>query len=77
MKAVFCYLSILRAKQGEFRACRSLSPQAQARMAMLFDIPIPVLRGSKTLDDHLGHCAAGIHHAISHRGGLAFQPGRH
>jgi len=44
MKGAFCYLPILCAKQGEFRACSKLSPQAQARMAVLFDIPVPVLR---------------------------------
>ena len=33
-------------------------------MAVLFDIPVPVLAGSKTLDDYLGDCAAGVHQAI-------------
>jgi hypothetical protein len=52
MKGVFCYLPILRAKQGEFRACGKLSPQAKTRTAVLFDIPVPALRGGKTLDDY-------------------------
>jgi hypothetical protein len=30
-------------------------------MAMLFDIPIPVLHANKTLDKYLNNCAAGIH----------------
>jgi hypothetical protein len=57
----FCYLPILRAKQGEFRALGALSPLARSRLLPLFDVPIPVLRADQTMEAYLSECASGVH----------------
>jgi hypothetical protein len=41
MKAAFCYLPIIKARQGSFDAIRSISPIARSRLCPLFDIPRP------------------------------------
>jgi len=63
MRGVYCYLPVLRAKEGEFRAVRSLSPSARSRLVPLFDVPIPVLKDGKTLGGYLAERAEGIHSA--------------
>lgn len=63
MSADFCYLPILRAKQGEFEAVRALSPDARSRLVPLFDVPDPVPKDGPSLDDYLAKCAQGIHRA--------------
>lgn len=61
MRSAYCYLPILRAKEGEFHAVGSLSPAACSRLVPLFDIPIPVLRDGKTFEAYLLERAEGIH----------------
>jgi T4 beta protein len=41
MKGAYCYLPILKAREGSFSAIRSLSPAARSRLSPLFDIPKP------------------------------------
>lgn len=63
MSSDFCYLPILRAKQGEFEAVRALSPDARARLSPLFDVPDPVPGDGPSQDAYLAKCAQGIHQA--------------
>lgn len=63
MRGAYCYLPVLRAKKGEFRAVHSLSPSARSRLVPLFDVPVPVLRNGKTLESYLAERAKGIHSA--------------
>lgn len=61
MKRAFCYLPILRAKQGEFSAVQALSPDARSRLVPLFDLPVPLLGNGVKLEDYVTECANGIH----------------
>lgn len=64
MRATYCYLSILPARKGSFRAVDTLSPLARSRSIPLFDIPLPVLDKGKTLEGYLAERATGVHRAL-------------
>lgn len=59
--ASYCYLPILRARDGAFQAVSTLSPKARSRLTPIFDVPAPVLKEGKTLDDYLNKRVDGIH----------------
>lgn len=61
MRASYCYLPILPARSGAFRAIAQLSPDAVSRLNPMFDVPAPVLKDGKTLDAYLAERAQGIH----------------
>lgn len=61
MRASFCYLPILPARGGAFRAVALLSPIAVSRIGLMFNVPAPVLKNGKTLDTYLSKRAQGIH----------------
>ncbi len=60
MRASYCYLPILPARWGQFRAVSATSPLARSRMTPLFDVPAPVLKEGKTLEGYLDSRAEGI-----------------
>jgi hypothetical protein len=64
MRGSYCYLSILPARKGAFRAVDMLSPLARSRTAHLFDVPVPVLENGKTLDNYLEERADGVYRAL-------------
>ena len=61
MRASYCYLPILRARGGQFKAVAALSPEARSRLIPLFDVPAPVLKEGETLERYLEKRADGIH----------------
>ena len=61
MRGAYCYLPILTARDGAFRAVSTLSPLARSRLTPLFDVPAPVLKEGKTLDAYLTERANGMH----------------
>ena len=63
MRGTYCYLPILPARGGAFRAVSWLSPTARSRLIPMFDIPDPVLGQGETLESHLAKRAKGIHDA--------------
>lgn len=60
MRGAYCYLPILPARGGAFRAVGALSPLARSRLAPLFDIRSVVLKVGKSLDTYLNDRAKGI-----------------
>ena len=63
MRGTYCYLPILPARKGAFRAMDVLSPPARSRLTPLFDVPSPVLKGNETIEVYLAERAQGIHRA--------------
>ncbi len=61
VRASYCYLPILPARSGAFRAVAALSPDAVSRITPMFDVPVPVLKKGKTIDVYLTERAEGIH----------------
>ena len=53
MRGSYCYVPILPARYGAFRAVASLSPFARSRIAPMFDVPNIVLRANHTIDGYL------------------------
>ena len=53
MKAAYCYLPILPARWGQFRAVGRLSPTARSRLTPLFDVHVPVLKKGQKLETYL------------------------
>lgn len=60
MRGTYCYLPILPARGGAFRAVRSLSSSARSRLVPLFNIPAPTPKDEKALDVYLAGRAEGI-----------------
>ena len=63
MRGVYCYLPILPARGGAFRAVAKLSPLARSRLIPLFDVPLRVPKNNETLEDYLTKRVEGIHAA--------------
>lgn len=61
MRGAYCYLPILPARGGAFRAVAALSPDAQSRLTPFFNVPAPALKDGQTLDAYLAKRAEGIH----------------
>lgn len=61
MRASYCYLPVLPARSGAFRAVAALSPDAVSRITPMFDVPAPALKNGKTIDSYLIERAEGIH----------------
>jgi hypothetical protein len=61
MRGGYCYLPILPARGGAFRAVGAISPEARSRLAPLFNVPAPALKDGQTLDAYLAKRAEGIH----------------
>lgn len=61
MRGAFCYLPILPARGGAFRAVSWLSSDARSRLIPLFNIPAPTPMDAKALDASLAKRADGIH----------------
>lgn len=59
MCGAYCYLPILPARGGAFRAVSALSPDAQSRLTPLFSIPAPAPKDEKALEAYLARRAAG------------------
>jgi hypothetical protein len=59
MRGAYCYLPILRARGGHFRAVGALSPLARSRLTPLFDVPVP--KQGKKLESYLASRADRIH----------------
>lgn len=60
MRGTYCYMPILPARDGAFKAIEWLSAPACSRLTPLFDIPSPILR-KETLEQHLGGRASSIY----------------
>lgn len=60
MQGAYCYLPILPARDGAFRAVASLSSIARSRLTPLFYIPAPTPKDQSALDVYLAKCAQGI-----------------
>lgn len=60
MRGSYCYLPILPARFGAFRAVGALSPIARARLTPMFDVRSVVLKAGDTLDSYLMKRATGI-----------------
>ena len=54
MRGSFCYMPILPARYGAFRAVASLSPAGKSLIAPVFDVPNVVLKANQTIDGYLG-----------------------
>jgi hypothetical protein len=61
MRGSFCYMPVLPARFGAFRALAGLSPIAKSRTAPLFDIPNVLLTEGQTLDRYLARRVEGIY----------------
>lgn len=61
MRGAYCYLPILPARFGAFRAVGALSPVARSRLTPMFDVRTVVLKGNQTLHAYLADRARGIH----------------
>jgi len=61
MRDAYCYLPILPARGGHFRAVDALSSLARSRLIPFFDVPAPVLERAKTVESYLTSRADGIH----------------
>ena len=59
MRGTYCYLPILPARGGAFRAVSWLSPTARSRLIPMFDIPDPVLGKGEIVESHLAKRAKG------------------
>ncbi len=59
MQGAYCYLPILPARDGAFRAVASLSSIARSRLTPLFYIPAPTPKDQNALDVYLAKCAQG------------------
>ncbi|MBI2311600.1 MAG: hypothetical protein HYU77_03755 [Betaproteobacteria bacterium] len=55
MRGAYCYLPILPARGGAFRAVGSLSSDARSRMTPLFNIPAPAPKDKNALDAYLSY----------------------
>lgn len=53
MRGSYCYMPILPARYGAFRAVVSLSPIGKSRIAPMFDVPNVVLKANQTIDSYL------------------------
>ncbi len=53
MRGSYCYMPILPARYGAFRAVASLSPIGRSRIAPMFDVPNVVLKANQTVDSYL------------------------
>jgi len=53
MRGSYCYMPILPARYGAFRAVASLSPIGRSRIAPMFDVPNVVLKTNQTIDSYL------------------------
>ena len=53
MRGSYCYMPILPARYGAFRALASLSPIGRSRIAPMFDVPNVVLKANQTIDSYL------------------------
>jgi len=60
MRGAYCYMPILPARDGAFKAIEWLSAIACSRLIPLFDIPSPILR-KETLEQHLVGRASSIY----------------
>lgn len=63
MRGSYCYMPIVPARFGAFRALASLSPMASSRTAPMFDIPNVVLKPNETIDRYLNKRADAIFNA--------------
>lgn len=61
MRGAYCYLPILPARDGAFRAVSWLSSDARSRLTPLFNIPAPTPKDEKAIDAYLAKGADGIH----------------
>lgn len=61
MRGSYCYLPILPARGGAFRAVGALSPLARSRLTPMFDVRAALLKNGKTIESYLGERARGIH----------------
>ena len=59
MQGAYCYLPILPARDGAFRAVASLSSIARSRLTPLLYIPAPTANDQNALDAYLAKCAQG------------------
>jgi hypothetical protein len=53
MRGSYCYMPILPARYGAFRAVASLSPIGRSCIAPMFDVPNVVLKANQTIDNYL------------------------
>jgi len=60
MRGAYCYIPILPARDGAFKAIEWLSALTCSRLTPLFDIPTPILR-NETLEQYLGGRAFNIY----------------
>lgn len=60
MRGSYCYMPILPARYGAFRAVASLSPIGRSRIAPIFDVPNVVLKANQTIDSYLEKRASEI-----------------
>jgi hypothetical protein len=61
MRGTYCYMPILPARGGHFRAVNGLSPLARSRVTPLFDVPAVMLKEGKTFEAYLAARVDGIH----------------
>jgi len=61
MRGAYCYLPILPARRGAFRAVGALSPSARSRLTPMFDVRTALLENGKTIESYLRERAKGIH----------------
>ncbi len=61
MRGAYCYLPVLPARGGAFRAVGALSSLARSRLTPMFDVRAPILKSGKTIDEYLSERAKGIH----------------
>jgi len=60
MRGSYCYLPILPARFGAFRAVGALSPASRSRLMPMFDVRSVILKNGETLDAYLIKRAIGI-----------------
>ena len=63
MRGSFCYMPILPARYGVFRAMAVLSSLARSRTAPMFDVPNIILKPAETLESYLLKRVDGIYGA--------------
>ncbi|HTQ76302.1 MAG TPA: hypothetical protein VMI74_18640 [Burkholderiales bacterium] len=60
MRASYCYVPVLPARGGAFRAIAALSPDARVRLTPVFNIPAAILKAGKTWEAYLAKRADGV-----------------
>lgn len=60
MRGAYCYLPILPARSGAFRAVGALSPSGRSRLTPMLDVRAVLLKNGKTIESYLRERAKGI-----------------